>query len=127
VIWQAFFYYLFWCLLLWSFNALLNIAPSIQRNRFFNSVHGYLWLWVSALLFRIIHYQNVASGVKKFEGKACRGAARLSEDGGLARRSFCVNWEVSGISQEKIAGCRIYKVGPVILEKNKIMSPSPRQ
>jgi hypothetical protein len=32
---------------------------------------------------------------------------------------------VSGISQEKIAGCRIYEMEQVILEKNKIMgSPS---
>jgi hypothetical protein len=34
-------------------------------------------------LFRTIDYQNVAFGVKKFEEKACRGVARLSEDGGL--------------------------------------------
>jgi hypothetical protein len=75
---------------------------------------------VSALLFRIINYQNFVFGVKKFERKVCRGVARLSEDGDLLRHSFCVDWEMGGISQEKIAGCRIKEMKSVILEKNKI-------
>ena len=73
-------------------------------------------------MFQIINYQNVAFGVKKFEGKACRGVAYLSEDGGVPRHRFFVDWEMSGVSQEKIAVCRSNKREPVILEKNKIMS-----
>jgi hypothetical protein len=62
-------------------------------------VHGYLQvLGRRTLLFRIIHYQNIAFGVKKFEGK------------GVLRHSFCVDWEVRGISQEKIASCRSNKM-----------------
>jgi len=75
-------------------------------------------------LFRIIDYQTVAFGVNKFEGKTCRAIVCLREDGDLPRRRFCVNWRVSGVLQEKIAGCRIYKVGPVFLEKNKILKLS---
>jgi len=58
---------------------------------------------VIVLLFRIVDYQNFVFGVKKFEGKACRGAARLSEDGGVPRRNFCIDREMGGSLQAAVA------------------------
>jgi hypothetical protein len=55
---------------------------------FLVSFHDYRWVWVSVLLFRIIHYQNVAIRVKKFEGKSGRGVACLSEGGACRGVSF---------------------------------------
>jgi len=53
---------------------------SKHEKGFRDSVRYYLWVWVSALLFRIIDYQTVAFGVKRFEAKACRGVAYLSKE-----------------------------------------------